>query len=223
MNSKKPVQRRRAEVEEPSAADARQLRLQSTIAARIRFFRLQRQMTGVALASAAGITKGMLSQVESASRMPSVPVLASIAEALSVTVGDLFGGSAATFEPVYTPAGCGRQVSYPEPEGIAFEVLSTLRFPNLEVRALIAEPGRRWSKRTTQFDGFWIDHVLTGELVLRVGGREYVLRPGDTLTYRGEVPHEFVRATPGTRVLGMTGQFSITREPAPTSKSSLPA
>ena len=110
------------------ADDPELSQLQATLAARVRSFRLRRHMTGVQLAQAAGISKAMLSLIESGKALPSVPVLAALSKALSVTVGDLFGGSAAAFEPQFTPAGRGSRVTLPEGDldGLYAEGLGSL-------------------------------------------------------------------------------------------------
>jgi quercetin dioxygenase-like cupin family protein len=78
-------------------------------------------------------------------------------------------------------------------DGIQITLLGAMELPGIQIKLvrMRAEPGCRFPK-PVQFDGFWIDHVIRGELVMQIGERRYHLRPGDSLTYRGEVPHEIV-------------------------------
>ena len=150
----------------------------------------------------------MLSKIESAERLPSVPVLLLLAEALGVDLSELFGGPATSMEPELVardqePVLPGGDLH----EGVHITQLGAMELPGIQIRLLRmrASPGCKFPK-PVQFDGFWIDHMLRGELVMQIGGRRYHLRPGDSLTYRGEVPHEMVALPAGPiEVLAVEG------------------
>jgi transcriptional regulator with XRE-family HTH domain len=168
--------------------------LRHTLARRLRTHRMHQHMTASALAQTVGISKAMLSKIESAERMPSVPVLLALAEGLGIELSDLFGGPAASMEPELVS--CGQEPVLPggdQHDGIQITLLGTMELPGIQIRLvrMRAEPGCKFPK-PVQFDGFWIDHIIRGELVMQIGERRYHLRPGDSLTYRGEVPHEIV-------------------------------
>jgi transcriptional regulator with XRE-family HTH domain len=170
--------------------------LRGAIGARLRAYRIHRNLSGVALARSAGISAAMLSKIEAAVRMPSVPLLASLAEALGVEVGDLFASSAASKEPVWVSARADLPSPRRDRKLISIEQLGVMELPELQIRLLRVRAAEGCHPtRPVQFDGFWIDHVLEGEVVMCIGDRDYHLRPGDTLTYRGEVPHH-VKAFP---------------------------
>ena len=180
------------------STDDEQLRnLRNSIGARLRGYRIHRNMSGVALAKAAGISAAMLSKVEAAVRIPSVPLLASLASSLNVEIGDLFGSTAGLREPVYLPA---EQIESSglkkDSKLVSIEQLGVVELPKMQIRLLRVRAAKGCNPtKPVQFDGFWIDHVLEGEIVLCIGDRDYHLRRGDTLTYRGEVPH-YVKAFP---------------------------
>ena len=182
--------------------------LRHTLARRLRTHRMHQHMTASALAQAVGISKAMLSKIESAERMPSVPVLLSLAEGLGIGLADLFGGPAASMEPEHVtraqePVLPGGDHS----EGVQISLLGTMDLPGVQIRLLRmrADPGCRFPK-PVQFDGFWIDHMIRGELVMQIGDRRYHLRPGDSLTYRGEVPHQMIDLPAGSiEVLAVEG------------------
>ena len=170
---------------------ARVAAIRHTLARRLRTHRMHQGMTGTALAQGAGISRAMLSKIESAERIPSVPVLMSLAEALGIEAGDLFGGQAAGMEPLLVPAGKAPALPMGDlANGIEIHELGVIDLPGIQIR-LSRMRADKHSKlpKPVQFDGFWIDHVLKGELLMQVGEREYHLRTGDSLTYRGEMPH----------------------------------
>lgn len=182
--------------------------LRHTLARRLRTHRMHQHMTASALAQTVGISKAMLSKIESAERMPSVPVLLALAEGLGIGLADLFGGPAASMEPEFVAR--GQEPVLPggdRHDGIQITLLGTMELPGIQIRLvrMRAQPGCTFPK-PVQFDGFWIDHVIRGELVMQIGERRYHLRPGDSLTYRGEVPHEIVDMPSGPlEVLAVEG------------------
>jgi transcriptional regulator with XRE-family HTH domain len=182
--------------------------LRHTLARRLRTHRMHQHMTASALAQTVGISKAMLSKIESAERMPSVPVLLALAEGLGIGLADLFGVPAASMEPeLVTHAQEPVLPGGDAHDGILVTLLGSMELPGIQIRLLRmrAEPGCTFPK-PVQFDGFWIDHVIRGELVMQIGERRYHLRPGDSLTYRGEVPHEMVDLPGGPlEVLAMEG------------------
>jgi transcriptional regulator with XRE-family HTH domain len=190
----------------PMAMSERQRRVQMTFAARVQFFRHLRQMKGAELAAAAGISKAMYSQIESAVRVPSLAVIGNLAAALGVPIGDLFGGDAPNFEPIHTPAGQGQVASLPEDPRAQFEWIGGAELGPVRVSAfIIGNVLKRFEGRSSdQFDGLWIEHVLAGEVVVEVGEREYHLEAGDTFTYRAEVPVRLIRCSDDCRVLSMS-------------------
>jgi transcriptional regulator with XRE-family HTH domain len=182
--------------------------LRHTLARRLRTHRMHQHMTASALAQTVGISKAMLSKIESAERMPSVPVLLGLAEGLGIGLADLFGGPAASMEPEFVAR--GQEPVLPGGDldhGVRISLMGSMELPGIHIRLLRmrAEPGCKFPK-PVQFDGFWIDHVIRGELVMQIGERRYHLRPGDSLTYRGEVPHEMVGLPAGPlEVLAVEG------------------
>lgn len=165
--------------------------LRKALGARLRGHRIHRNMSGVALSKAAGISGAMLSKIEAAERIPSVPVLAALAAALGVEVGDLFGSSAGLTEPVLVRAGQPPSTrTLHDHDLLHIEQLGVMELPEVQIRLLRMRAAKGCkTMKPVQFDGFWIDHVVKGELVMCIGEREYHLRAGDTMTYRGEVPH----------------------------------
>jgi transcriptional regulator with XRE-family HTH domain len=173
--------------------------LRHTLARRLRTHRMYKQMSASALAQTVGISKAMLSKIESAERMPSVPVLLALAEALGIELSGLFGGPATSMEPELVLKGQERQIPENDfSEGVHNFVLGAIELPGIQIRFLRVHVvrGARLPK-PVQFDGFWIDHVVRGELVMLIGAQRHHLRPGDSLTYRGEVPHEVVELPAG--------------------------
>lgn len=180
----------------------RQRRVQLTFAARVRFFRMLRGMSSADVASAAGISRAMYSQIESGSRAPSLGVIGNLAAVLGVSIGDLFGHSASTFEPIHTRAGEGRLIQLADYPDVLFEWIGGADLGPVRVSSVIGTSfGKVQGKASFQFDGLWIDHIVAGDALVEVGGCEYRLQRGETLTYRAEVPLRLIRCSDDLRVL----------------------
>ncbi len=154
-----------------------------------------RQKDGLTIAEVtaqAGISRGMLSKIENGQVSTSLEMLSKIAAALGVSLAHLFrqynipeGGAQ------HIRAGAGMEVvrrgtkrghtyhllAYGQGPGKIFEPFLITMDDASEVFPTFEHPG-------TEFI-----HMLKGRIEYRHGQKTYVLAPGDSLTFRGEVPH----------------------------------
>lgn len=154
-----------------------------------------RQKDGLTIAEVtaqAGISRGMLSKIENGQVSTSLEMLSRIALVLGVSLSHLFrqynipeGGAQ------HIRAGAGMEVvrrgtkrghtyhllAYGQGPGKVFEPFLITMDDASEVFPTFEHPG-------TEFI-----HMLKGRIEYRHGQQTYVLGPGDSLTFRGEVPH----------------------------------
>ena len=175
--------------------------LESYLGNTVRDLRIQHGLTIADVAERAGISRGMLSKIENAQTASSLETLEQIANALGVTLSRLFrnynipsGGaqlvkSGQGMEVVRRGTRSGHTyhlLAYDQGPQKTFEpFLITLEDPGEEFTAF-EHPG-------TEFI-----HMLEGKLEYRVGQETFVLETGDSLTFRGEIPHrpEAMHSTP---------------------------
>ncbi|MDN4639384.1 helix-turn-helix domain-containing protein [Agreia sp. PsM10] len=155
------------------------------IGARIRSSREERGLTTRALASLAGLSQSLLSDIENGRALPSVASLYAIAEALGTGPAELLPQDDDTAR--LTEHG----VPLP-PEGLG-EAVST--------RMLYGAPGRRievylstyppgqTDPEPFQHSGEDIIMVLEGRMTLTVGDRDEQLRAGDAAWLDSSAPH----------------------------------
>ncbi|MFT4123416.1 MAG: XRE family transcriptional regulator [Microbacteriaceae bacterium] len=173
------------------AGDARAMPLEAVIAARVREYRLASGLSAAEFAARSGISRAMVSRIETATTSASLSTIERIADALGVPVTALFRGVDAEREAAFTPAGQGsvtvrsgtrlgheyRQLGLLKGiEGAIDPTLVTLT-ESSAVFPLFQHPG-------TEFF-----HLLDGVMVYAHGGHSYTLRPGDSLLIDGEAPH----------------------------------
>ena len=154
---------------------------------RLRAARLAAGMTLQDVASAAGLTKGYISQIERDLSSPSVTTLWRICDILGVAVGDLTEPAADVFEPIYRE----RRPLGGDPVNEHFS-LSDYYDPRFFASESRIAPGGRLSDEEYSIPGeLEFVYVLSGRLEFEVAGRTYVFRAGDSFTYSIRDPHRW--------------------------------
>jgi transcriptional regulator with XRE-family HTH domain len=152
------------------------------IGTRIREARRRRGLTIEELATATGLTKGFLSQVERDLANTSVGSLLRICGALDIRVGDLFDEEP---EPVLVRAGEGAAIQFGG-EGASDALLTPRANRALQVIHATVAPGGHSGERgyATPSEAQFV-HVLRGEFELTLGGEVFAMRAGDSITFGG--------------------------------------
>jgi transcriptional regulator with XRE-family HTH domain len=168
----------------------------SNIAARVgasaRRLRLAQGLTLAELAQSAGISVGMLSRLETGDVSPSLETLAALSAALGSTVAALFrddGGAGSDAQLVKKGEGL-EVVRRGTRRGHTYHLLASDRGPKRVFEPFLVTLTSK-SEVFPEFDhpGTEFIHVLEGSLRYRHGTETFLLRPGDSLTFRGDVPH----------------------------------
>jgi transcriptional regulator with XRE-family HTH domain len=180
---------------------------QPRIGAVIRARRRQLQLTLQALADAAGISVGYVSQVERDLATPSLGTLAQIARSLDVGV-DYFI-STPDIESALSRAG-ERQSFSVSGSSVLYERIGTDFAGNVMSSFIITlPPGYR--SETVSHEGEEIIYVLEGELTVRVEPDEMVLAKGDGFHFRGNRPHAWWNVTDEPARLLWSGTVALFR------------
>ena len=168
---------------------------------RIRSLRLQRQMTGTELARHCGVTKGLISQIERSITIPSLDVLARIANALEVSMGqllDTYGVSSRQqisnvddlpYDPVVRKD--KRTVIAIPKVSQVYELLTPTFAGQIEFSILKISPLTSEERLTYTHPGEECLLVLEGSLMVYLGDRTYHLEEGDSMTYSATIPHGY--------------------------------
>lgn len=158
----------------------------------VRELRLEDKLTINEVAAMAGISRGMVSKIENGQVSTSLETLSRLAQALGVSLSHLFrhynvpaGGAQ------HVKAGQGMEVvrrgtkrghtyhllAYDQGPKKTFEPFFIIMDDASEVFPTFEHPG-------TEFI-----YLLKGKLEYRHGQQCYELEPGDSLTFRGDIPH----------------------------------
>jgi transcriptional regulator with XRE-family HTH domain len=155
------------------------------IGARLRHLRRERRLTIEQVATATGLTKGFISQLERDATSPSLSSLARICDALGVRLGEVFDEA---------DADAVRLIRRDERRAVDWSPHHFLLSPPQERRLQAIEsvipPGGSAGEEMYSLPGdVEFVYVVSGSLELRVGGDRYELGPGDAVTYPLREPH----------------------------------
>lgn len=173
---------------------------------RLSALRARAGFTISALAASAGVSQGLVSQIERGAGNPSYTTLIKLADALQVPVGAFFGGAEHAWEPVaVVRAGDRRRLSLSD-EGLVYEMLTPSLRGRLGMMRAEIPPGYSNALAPYRHEGEEVMLLLAGTLHVTVGGKESVLEAGDAITYDASVPHHLhnKEAIPAVIVGAMT-------------------
>ncbi len=154
-----------------------------------------RQKHGLTIADVAeqiGISRGMLSKIENAQTATSLETLAKLASALGVSLATLFRN-------YNIPAGSAQLVK--QGEGMEVVRRGTKRGHTYHLLAYDQGPTKLFEPflitmddasevfPTFEHPGTEFIYMLEGAIEYRHGQSTYRLEPGDSLTFRGDIPH----------------------------------
>lgn len=164
------------------------------IGKKIRDLRLRRGQTVQQLATAAGLSKGFISQVENDRTSPSLATLADVAKALEVSVAYLVVDE----DPVPYVVRAGERTRLEVGGNTSrVEVLSAAPKRNLELLQVEFPPGMSAGDKRHYHHGEECMLVLDGRVNVVCGEHTFALGPGDSIHYDGRVPHAIENAGDG--------------------------
>jgi len=150
-----------------------------------------------ALARASGVSRSMLSQVEREEANPTLAVTLRIAQAFGMNLGELLELPGASTS-VNVIRGSDRAYHYRSDRACRIRTLSPLNLEkDVEFYEVHLQPDGAL-RSAPHFEG--TREFLTvqqGQVRVESGGDAEVLHPGDSATYRADVPHAIVNTGPG--------------------------
>ncbi len=165
--------------------------LSTVIAQRVREFRQQLGWTVGRLATESGLSKGMLSKIENMQTSPSLATLASLSQALSVPVTAFFRGLSEEQDVVFVKAGSGLDIHHKgSGPGHRYQMLGAMRAPHDRLEPILVTLTERSEVFPLyQHAGTELIFMISGKMEYAYGSARYLLEPGDTLQFVGEVMH----------------------------------
>ncbi|ATU94931.1 helix-turn-helix domain-containing protein [Phyllobacterium zundukense] len=167
--------------------------LEIAIGHEVRAFRKKLGITGADLASATGLSLGMLSKIENGNISPSLTTLQSLSKALGVPVTAFFRRFEEPRNAVFVKAGEGVEL---ERRGTrAGHQYNLLGHIDNNSSGVVVEPYLITLTTgsdvfpTFQHEGMEFLYMLEGEVVYRHADQLFTMQPGDSLFFDADAPH----------------------------------
>jgi transcriptional regulator with XRE-family HTH domain len=167
-------------------------RVVAQVGATVRRLRAAQGLTLSDVAGMASISPAMLSRLEHGDVAPSLDTLAALAEALGTNCAALLRDpDHGVSDAQHVRKGEGLEVvRRGTRRGHTYHLLASDRGPRRAFEPFLVTLNSK-SEIFPEFEhpGTEFIHILEGSLRYRHGSETYLLKPGDSLTFRGEVPH----------------------------------
>jgi transcriptional regulator with XRE-family HTH domain len=166
-------------------------RLERIIAGQVRHYRTANGLSASELASRTGMSKAMISKIETASTSCSLTTLQRLADGLRIPVTALFRGADTDRDATFTKSGQGSlTVRSGTQHGHEYRVLGTLKGRTDAIEpTLVTLTDASDVFPLFQHPGTEFIYMLDGRMVYGHGAYEYTMEPGDSLLLDGEGPH----------------------------------
>jgi len=173
------------------APDTAARTLEQALGVQIRGIRRQLDLTVSDLASAAGISVGMMSKIENGLISPSLSTLQAITSALNVPMSTLFSIFEEDRDCSFVRAGQGVTIERRGTKaGHQYQLLGHALGGELVVEPyLITLSEEAVPYAGFQHAGIEFIYMLTGEVIYRHADRTYHLKPGDSLLFDSRAIH----------------------------------
>ncbi len=165
-----------------------------------RMLKLYREKTGRnqgEIATQAGISVSMLSQIERGMVSPSIDTLVMVCQALDLDPADLFKKLSNNRQVRIHHHGERLTMAN---EGVRYEQLMSISrgFYQMELFLLMMDPGHKTTLSGKGHEGVEIGYVLEGSAILHIDGIDYTLCKGDSMSFSSHLVHQLSNHGPET-------------------------
>jgi transcriptional regulator with XRE-family HTH domain len=149
--------------------------------------RSNRGMTISDLARKAGVSNGLLSQLERGIGNPSIQTLSHLARALGITIGSFFESVSATPDEVVHPH--NRRHLMLADQRMIYQLLVPDMQGSLSMLYIELPPGFSNADAPFCHDGEEVVFVLSGTIEIHIGDRARLLQSGDSIRFSSAIDH----------------------------------
>lgn len=174
------------------------------VGARIRKLRHTRKMSLEVLSARTALSIGFISQIERGISSPSLKALTSLADALDVSLSQLFEpprADASAGAVVVRNGARGKLTAWRS--GIYKQLLTADTPSRFSFFLMTLEPGASSGLELYAHQGEEAGLVLQGRLQLTVGDRAWTLTRGDSFHFQSDHPHRFENRSRGPTIVAM--------------------
>ena len=165
---------------------------------KIKSKRTQKNITLEQLANRAGVSKGLISQIENNRTVPSLPVLFNIIHSLEEDLKTFFEDmheSLTNGNVLIVRKGQEKIFQKESIKGFSYKRILTRSIASQATDVVLLELKKNASrKQWISTDAFECKYILKGKVEYQVSKETFVLEEGDTLFFNGRTPHRLKNA-----------------------------
>ena len=158
---------------------------------KLKDIRKEKNITLQELAEAAGVTKGMLSQVENNRTIPSLTVFLNIIKSLHVDINDFFQdfNTAQDSKVIFKKAVQYHPFEKENTVGFHYQRIlsSTINEYHVDFVLLTLMPNAQ--RAMVETDAYEFKYVLKGKVAYTIGEEVFTMEPGDSIFFDATEPH----------------------------------
>ena len=175
----------------------------------IEMLRNRQNLTLNVLAERSGVSKEMLSQIESDNVNPTVATVWKIAKGLGVELHDLLAGDGTVHRKFTVNRSEAIQVLDTADNGVSIKVFSPLEMAgDLEIYLLVFDPKAKLSSEPHYVGTEEFLTILKGSVKVTAGGNTVELHKGDFLAYHADIAHVIANETNTTAAVHMVVRYT---------------
>jgi len=161
------------------------------ISSRIKEKRKEKKITLQELATEAGVTKGLISQIENNRTIPSLTVLLGIIKALHVDLNDFFGNldNKGSNEPVLIKANSLQPFEKEYTVGSYYERIMSFKQDGKLIDVILYRQEKNAKRGFVSTNAFEYNYMIEGRMQYTIDGKDYILEEGDSFYYDASRPH----------------------------------
>lgn len=160
------------------------------VSKRIKQHRIEKRFTLQELADRSGVSKGLISQIENGRSIPSLPVLFSIIQSLSIEVSEFFKDLNLLTPAIFVQ----RKADYErfekeDAKGFSYQRMMIRNIPASTLDFVLLELAPDAYREEVSTEAFEYKYILKGEVEYLINGETLTLTEGDSLFFDGRLPH----------------------------------
>jgi len=162
------------------------------IGKRIKEIRLSKEIKLIDVASAASISKGLLSRIENGRTMPSLPVLFNIINALKESPAAFFENiDYVSNKPFYMLIKKENYSAIEKEDSVGYHYFNIMSqsFKEITFNAVLLKLDPNAKREMVTTDGMEFIYLIDGEINYRLNDVIITMEKGDSLFFDGRVPH----------------------------------
>jgi len=161
------------------------------ITTKLKDIRKEKNITLQELAEAAGVTKGMLSQVENNRTIPSLTVFLNIIKSLHIDINDFFQDFN-TVQPgkvIFKKAAQYQLFEKENTVGFHYQRIMSSTINEYHVDFVLLTLAPNAQRAPVQTDAFEFKYILKGKVEYSIADELYVMEAGDSIFFDATEPH----------------------------------